>query len=136
MECRIIRHGSSSAMVIPPGIMEMMGLNIGDKVKVPFHEFEVLKDQDKTTESRPDRYVGRLGGHPIDITSQDIISALNELKPENCPSVRTYYLKHDGKRLPTKTIISKASGVESFHFNSIAANTVLEGLGFEVQSTR
>jgi antitoxin component of MazEF toxin-antitoxin module/predicted transport protein len=40
IKTRILKYGNSGAIVIPQVIMEQIGLDVGDHVLVPFHEFQ------------------------------------------------------------------------------------------------
>ncbi len=45
VERTLTQHGNSLAIVVPKGVIQIMGWKNGEKLKVPFHLFEKISDK-------------------------------------------------------------------------------------------
>ncbi|WP_422543196.1 hypothetical protein [Methanosarcina sp.] len=135
---QIKKTGGSYFIYIPPTIMELMGLQEGDTVRVPFLEFEkVASQEEKREEGEEEGYelsgetaiTVKLRNHePVTITRDDVLKLL-ENPSRDMLSYRTAYLIWNGKRYGIKKVFAKLIGFNDF--NTVEGEKYLKDLGFK-----
>jgi|GEM_PF-5550222 len=127
-----IQEVNGTLMVpIPEAVAEMMDLDEDIFVKVPFHEFEtVMEEEDYISEPQEDgkkEVTVKIKTNTTIVTQKDVIDLLNSPTPD-LKVYRTAYISWKGERYGIKNVCKKLFGFNDF--NTIQGESYLNELGF------
>lgn len=143
---QIKKTGGSYFIYIPPMIMELMGFQEGDSIRVPFLDFEKVANQEsgeegeeeiieEVIEEDEDEYAPtkteitvKLRNHePVTITREDVLKLL-ENPSLDMIKYRTAFLIWNGRKFGIKKLFAKLIGFNDF--NTAEGEKYLNKLGF------
>ena len=132
----IKRIGGSLVIPIPSAIVEMLDIQEGDVVKIPFLEFEKVEpEKDEKFESyepigTKEIVVNLKSYGPKTITQEEVIEVLEKYAQERgIQSYRSVYVLWNGNRYSVKGVFAKILGNRDF--NTVQAENYLKKLGFQ-----